>query len=175
MTQFPDDFTNPSYYDRHSTLGPFADGNDATSYLNHNPSQFSFSSTIGGNNNFDLIERISAGYAMNTVDLGRVRLVAGIRFEDTQVQTLSCNCTNQITGTGPVNVPFSGSYFDALPSVSARIRLDDNSGLRLVYGRGLARPDPEFLTTAVTLDPATHPFTYSIGNPDLKPEHANKL
>jgi TonB-dependent receptor len=174
MTQFLSDFKNPNYYFGHYTLGPVSDWNDITSFVNNNSSQFGFSSTFGGNNmNFDLIERISAGYAMNTIDLGRVRLVAGVRLEDTQVHTLSCDCTNQITGNGPVNVPFSGSYLDVLPSVSARIRLDDNSGLRLVYGRGLARPDPEFLTTAVTLDITTHPYTYSIGNPGLKPEHAN--
>ncbi|HEY6290653.1 MAG TPA: TonB-dependent receptor [Terriglobia bacterium] len=176
MAQFLSNFTNPNYYDRHYTLGPVTNWNDITGFVNSNPSQFGFSSTFGGNNNnFDLIERISAGYAMNTVDLGRVRLITGLRFEETQVHTLSCNCTNQITGTGPVNVPFNGSYYDVLPSAAARIRLDDNSDLRLVYSRGLARPDPEYLTTAVTEDTTTHPFTFSIGNPGLKPEHANNF
>jgi len=37
---------------------------------------------------------------------------------------------------------------------------------------GLARPDPEFLTTAVTIDITTNPYTHSIGNPVLKAEHA---
>lgn len=176
MTQFLSDFTNPNYYGGHYMLGPVTDWNDITSFVNHNNSLFSFSSTIGGNNqNFDMIERVSAGYAMNTVDLGRVRLVTGIRFEETQINTLSCNCTNQITGQGPVNVPFNGSYIDPLPSASARVRLDDSSDIRFVYGRGLARPDPEFLTSAVTEDVTTHPFTFSIGNPALKPEHANNF
>ncbi len=39
---------------------------------------------------YDLIERIPAGYVMNTIELAsRVRLVAGLRFEATHVSTLS--------------------------------------------------------------------------------------
>jgi TonB-dependent receptor len=112
---------------------------------------------------------------MNTVDLGRVRLVTGLRIEGTQVHTLSCNCNNPITSGGPVNVPLTGSYVDFLPSASVRVRLDDSSNIRVVYGRGLARPDPQFLTTAVSIDTTTAPYTYSIGNPGLKPEHANNF
>jgi TonB-dependent receptor len=176
MTQFLGNFTNSNYYGGHYQQGPVTDWADITGFVNANPSQFAYSTTFGGNsNNFDMVERISAGYAMNTVDLGRVRLVLGVRFEGTQVNTLSCNCTNPITGNGPVNVPLNGSYFDVLPSASVRIRLDDNSDVRVVYGRGLARPDPEFLTTAVAEDVTTNPYTFSIGNPALKPEHANNF
>ena len=40
--------------------------------------------------NYDLIERISAGYLMNTIDLSlALRLVTGLRFETTHVNTLS--------------------------------------------------------------------------------------
>jgi len=177
MTQFLSNFTNPHYYFGDYQQGPVTDWPSITSFVNHNGSQFSIAESgqpYGGNNvNFDMVERVSAGYAMNTVDIGRFRLIMGVRFEGTQVNTLSCNCNDPVTGGGPVNVPLNGSYFDVLPSGSVRIRLDDNSDLRVVYGRGLARPDPQFLTTAVSEDISTHPFTYSIGNPGLKPEHAN--
>jgi TonB-dependent receptor len=52
------------------------------------------------------------------------------------------------------------------------MRLDQNSDLRFAFGKGLARPDPTALSTAVSLDTTTTPFTYTIGNPVLKPEHA---
>src|SRR6202040_968494 len=68
-----------------------------------------------------------------------------------------------------------GSYVDVLPSVALRIGLDRQSdtALRLVYARGLSRPDPVFLTTATSVDNSTTPPTLTIGNPALKPEHAN--
>ncbi|HTS71989.1 MAG TPA: TonB-dependent receptor, partial [Terriglobia bacterium] len=173
MTQFLGNFTNPNFYGGHYPFGPVTDWANITGFVNANGSDFAYSNTYGGNNNnFDMVEQISAGYLMNTVDLGRFRVIAGVRFEGTSVKTLSCDCTNPVTGQGPVNVPFNGSYFNALPSASVRYRIDDNSDLRVVYGMGLARPDPEFLTTAVTIDITTNPYTYSIGNPALKAEHA---
>ena len=52
--------------------------------------------------------------------------------------------------------------------------MDKDSDLRLVYGRGLARPDPQDITNAVGQpDITTTPATVSIGNPNLKAEYAN--
>jgi TonB-dependent receptor len=179
MTQFLGNFKNPNYYFGDYPWGPVPDWHNVTGLVNHDSSLFSSAQSgqpYGGNNvNFDLVERVSAGYAMNTVDIGRVRLVTGLRIEGTQVHTLSCNCNDPVTGGGPVNVPLTGSYVDFLPSASVRVRLDDSSDIRVVYGRGLARPDPQFLTTAVSIDLTTKPYTYSIGNPGLKPEHANNF
>jgi TonB-dependent receptor len=57
------------------------------------------------------------------------------------------------------------------------MRLDskNDSALRFVYARGLSRPDPVFLTTATSVDNSTTPPTVTIGNPALKPEHANNI
>ena len=109
---------------------------------------------------------------MNSVNFARFRLVAGVRFEGTQDNTLSFDTTaNTLSAKG------QGSYIDVLPSASLRIRLDnqDNSALRFVYARGLSRPDPVFLTTATAIDNSTTPPTLTIGNPALKPEHANNV
>jgi TonB-dependent receptor len=53
-----------------------------------------------------------------------------------------------------------------------RYRIDNNSGLRLAYGRGLSRPLPQQLTTAISEDTSTAPSTFNVGAV-LKPEHAN--
>jgi TonB-dependent receptor len=73
----------------------------------------------------------------------------------------------------PVPVNTSPSYTDALPSVSLKVGLTDNSNVRLVYGRGLSRPDSYQLVPYATVDDSTNPATTAIGNPALKPEHAN--
>ena len=44
-------------------------------------------------NIFNLVERISAGYIMNTMDFGHLHVVAGVRFEGTQMNTLGYNVT----------------------------------------------------------------------------------
>src|SRR5260370_6012784 len=130
----------------------------------------------GNNNNFNLVERVTAGYVMNSLDFSRFRLVAGVRFEGTNDDTLSCNC-DILTNADPLTIKGQHSYIDVLPSASLRIRLDshDNSALRVVYARGLSRPDPQFLTSATTVDNSTTPPTLIEGNPALKPEHANNF
>ena len=46
--------------------------------------------------------------------------------------------------------------------------------MRLVYSRALSRPDPQDIAKAVGIvNDTQNPPTVSLGNPDLKPEHAN--
>ena len=125
-------------------------------------------------NNYDLIERIPAGYVMNTLELAsRVRMVLGLRFEATHVDTLSFD-----GGANPAPTTLTykagGDYLDILPSGSLRFALDKDSDLRLVFGRGLSRPDPQDISAAVgqpTLNQT--PVTIGLGNPALKAEHGN--
>jgi len=183
-SQFLDGFKNSNYYGGHYPYGPGISWDKVQSFFAANRSAFTSDPTLcaqtapqfGNNNNFDLVERVTAGYVMNSVNFSRLRLVAGLRFEGTQDNTFSCNCDIN-TNAGPLTVKGQGSYLDVLPSVSARIRLDsqDNSALRFVYARGLSRPDPSFLTTAQTVDNSTNPPTTTIGNPAVHAEHANNF
>ncbi|HEY6306738.1 MAG TPA: TonB-dependent receptor [Candidatus Angelobacter sp.] len=118
---------------------------------------------------FDLIERVTAGYVMNSLDITpRIRLVGGVRFEATHVATLSFDSTTSAT------VPGGTDYLDVLPSVSLRFGLTKDSALRAVFSRGLARPDPQDLAQARSpLITTQTPNTISINNPNLKAEHSN--
>jgi TonB-dependent receptor len=187
MTMFLGNFRNNNYYGGHYKLGPAASWEKINSYFKANPAAFTSDPTLcpqtapqfGNNNNFNLVERVTAGYLMNSLDFSRFRLVAGVRFEGTQDNTVSCDCglDPNNPNAGPISVKLKGSYVDVLPSASLRVRLDshDNSALRLVYARGLSRPDPSFLTTARTVDNSTTPPTTTIGNPAVHPEHANNF
>jgi TonB-dependent receptor len=134
-------------------------------------------------NIFDIIERVTAGYFMNTMDFGRFHIVAGARIEGTNMNTLGYNVTlyaagskNCATATGcgtPVPVYNNPSYTNILPSLSIRYALSNDSGIRLVYGRGISRPDPLQLVPYVTEDTSNNPATVLEGNPNLHPEHAN--
>ena len=173
ISAFPAGLTDKNYYGGHYTLGPLASWDKVLQYFRANPGNFfnnGSGNTYGTNPaNFDLIERVTAGYVMNTIDIGRFSIVTGVRFEGTQFNSLS---VDQTLAAPCLCSKASGSYIDVLPSASLRIRIDKDSGIRLVYGRGLSRPLPQQLTTSVSLDTSTAPPTYTIGAV-LKPEHAN--
>jgi len=64
-------------------------------------------------------------------------------------------------------------YWDPLPSVQLRYRITDDSDIRAVYARAISRPNPYDMVPYITLDNSTNPLTVAVGNPSLKPEHAN--
>ncbi len=173
--QFLGTFTDPNYYDKtyHFTNTPDYEKVRAFAVA----SGLITPQGINGNN-YNLIERVSAGYLMNTIDLNsRFRLVAGVRFEATHVDTRSFNNGQDASGNPiplAVNVPGGSDYLDVLPSVSLRIGLTKDSALRAVFSRGIARPDPQDIAQASsTLDTTQTPNTISLGNPNLKAEHSN--
>lgn len=164
--------TSPNYYYGAYKFGPFVSWDRARTFAKTHPSDFTLTNTLGGNSaNYDLIERVSAGYLMNSLDVGRLHIVAGVRFEGTQYNTLSTNSSN-INPCSGLCVQNPGTYIDVLPTASLTVHLDPDSNLRFAIWKGLARPDPTALSTAVIVDTTTTPFTYTIGNPALKPEHA---
>ena len=75
--------------------------------------------------NFNLEQRITAGYLMNTTQFGKLHLQAGLRFEQTNIKTTGYQVITNPDGTWGGTTPVNGtkSYLDVLPSVQARIRL----------------------------------------------------
>ena len=189
MTMFLSGFSsnnymNGEYFGGH--YGPVSDFNQLIPYTLANLTSYVDgykTASDGAPNQFDIINRISAAYIMNTMDFGKLHVVAGIRFEDTNMTThgyfvtlYPAGATNCPTSTGcgvPVPEQTNPSYIDPLPSISFRYALDSDSGLRLVYGRGVSRPDPYQLVPYVTEDDSTNPATVGLGNTALQPEHAN--
>jgi len=124
---------------------------------------------------YGLVEKVGAGYLMNTIDFSsRVRVVAGVRFESTNLTTHSFDTTsNTLSDTA------TGSYLKVLPSVSLRYAFNSNTNLRLAYGRGLSRPDPQDIAQAVTFttvgSPGNQKNLVTLGNPNLKAETADNF
>jgi TonB-dependent receptor len=170
------DLSDPDYYDntyKHNgvSYGTVTDWGKVKGWVLTNPGDFQINGGPGVNsNNYDLVERIPAGYVMNTLDFtGNIRLVAGVRIEATHLDTTSFDET-----ANTLSFKAGGDYLNVLPSASLRFALDKNSDVRLVYGRGLARPDPQDVSAAVGQPDKTQtPPTISVGNPNLKAETAN--
>jgi TonB-dependent receptor len=175
-TAFLGGFKNPNYYGGAYNFAPnSASWELANAYLAAHPGDFTLSSTQGGNQqNFDLVERVTAGYISNTLDFGRFRLIGGLRIEGTDEKTISFDTTDLTGGpNGTLSKKGGGSYVSYLPSGSLRFRLDNSSDLKLIYSRALARPDPVTLTSSFSIDNGTKPSTVFVGNDTLIPEHAN--
>ncbi len=177
------DFYNGSYFG--GKFGPVSDFNKVQDFtLKNLPSYVDGYKTAADTypNIFHTIERIPGGYIMNSIDLGRLHLQAGLRFEATQMDTAGYNVTlyaagdptcggSTNTGCGvPVPITNNPSYLDVLPSVQARVRLTPDSNIRAVMARGIARPTPYQLVPYVTADDSSQ--SVSVGNPALRPEHA---
>jgi TonB-dependent receptor len=162
-------FTNPSYYGGAYKFAPNSPSWElGNAYLAAHPGDFTLTSTQGGNpNNFDLVEQVTAGYLMNTMDFGKFRFIAGLRIEGTNDRTVSFN-----QDTGLLNLKGGGNYVSLLPSASLRYRLDNKSDVRVAFSRTLNRPDPQYLTASFATDCSTLPCTITQGNSTLRPEYS---
>jgi TonB-dependent receptor len=173
MTQFLGAYQNNDYYSGNYKVGPTTDWSKVINYLNSNMGAFTLTPGTTGVNpaNFDYVEKVSAGFVMNTIDFNRIRIVAGVRFEGTNLDTStpSFDSNNNYLG----NTSMNGSYLKVLPSASVRFDLHHDTDLRIVYSRALSRPDPQDIAQALSVTLNQTPLTASLGNPALKAETAN--
>ena len=177
LSSFPNRLTNNNYYNGGNyNLGYNATYEDAIAFANANPSAFTSSSTFGQDPSFyNLVEKVSAGYVMNTVDLSsRFRLIAGVRVEGTSDRVVNFS-------VGPSSLApnsFSGSYVTVLPSASVRYALGSNSYLRFVYARGLSRPQEQDIAQALDWTLAANGGNrgaITFGNANLKAETGDDI
>ena len=181
-SQFTSPIVNKDFYDGSYQMGPLTDWPSIVAFANANPGQIGpldvDATHVGSDaSNFNLEQRITAGYIMNTTQLGKVHLQAGLRFEQTNVKTTGYQVITNPDGSwgGTTPVPGSKSYLDILPSVQARYPITNNSDVRASYGRGIARPDPQDLIPYITLDTSGSIPKEGVGNPALVSEHANNF
>lgn len=179
MSQYLGSFTNNHFYGGSYHLGPVTSFDKITDDLNANPADFTLDEGTthlqSDASNYNLQERVSAGYIMNTIQFGRFHLQTGLRLEATSTSDTGYLVINDDNGNYVSTTPQygSGSYMNPLPSVQLRYQIGSNSDIRAVYGRGISRPDPYQLVPYITEDQSTTPYTINVGNPALVAEHAN--
>lgn len=181
LSQFPNAITNNNYYDGSYKLGYNPSYPVVRDFLMANLSSFTAASSAGVDPaNYGYIEKVSAGYVMDTIDVAsRVRLVAGVRFEGTNLAVVNRVFDGTVSPPTISDNKFSGSYVKVLPSVSLRYAFTGNTNLRLVYSRGLSRPDPQDIAQALTFSTSGSPGNLknllTLGNPNLKAETADNF
>jgi TonB-dependent receptor len=180
MSNFLSNATHSDYYGNDYPYGRTTNFASIRSFINTSPlistdENATDQSTIP--NNYDLIEKVTAGYIMNTIQFGRTRVQAGLRFEGTNESILgNIALFDPDSGslTSITQQHTNSSYVDVLPSIQVRVDLGHDADLRVSYGRGISRPNygdlPPFITT-VNFSPDTREV--DAGNPFLKPTRAN--
>ena len=178
LSQVLSNVTNPTYYDKAYQYGPMSDYSKIIQQANANLSNLGYdlsaSRVQSDPANFNANERVYAGYVMNTIGFDRLTIQAGLRFEATG-DTYRANQVNLSNGSWVSTVPItgSGSYINVLPSIQLQYRLQQNTNLRGTFGMGIARPNFSDIVPSQQVDPNLTPPTVVVGNPALKPTHAN--
>ena len=163
----------------HTALKKFESANPAMFRETTKPISDSLSNFNGG-------EKVASAYAMHTLDYGALRINAGLRLENTAVNfsgnaaTTPADAAGKANGTQTVRrVNSTQNYTDLFPSAQLRYAIDDNSNIRFAVTRGIARANYSDLAPHVSgLVCSTCALKFSnlsVGNPDLKPQHAWNL
>ena len=120
---------------------------------------------------YDVKERILAGYAMATLRFGPLTLIPGVRIENTRDRTSAKVVNPSSTLTDGFNIFGTKSYTDVFPGLNAKYELSHNLFLRGAVTTSIGRPNYANLAPFVVVTDGTPP-AISIGNPDLKPYKA---
>jgi TonB-dependent receptor len=176
--------TNSNYYFGNYKLLPFSNFDKVLSYFNANRGLFTentdFEHLLADSNNYHTAEGVLAGYVQNTITLGRFRILGGLRIEGTQDSFVGTIATFKKIPTSfdavfVSDAPFPGeqTYTNFLPSVQVQYNINSSTNIRAAYGRGIARPNFTDLPPFALIDPTRRPARITVGNPNLKPTHAN--
>ena len=182
LSSVTSNYTNPTYYNKSFAIdgqayGPTLAFGKGLSAIAANAGAFTASDTTVSDAQafFNADERISAGYIEDVIFFGNFRLQGGVRFDNGGTHFLANQIAYDVNGN-PTITPIrkDASYFNALPSVALQYQVQKDTNLRVVYSRGLARPNIGDLVPATIIDPNQTPYpTVATGNPDLVPTKAN--
>ncbi|HTE47194.1 MAG TPA: TonB-dependent receptor [Gemmatimonadaceae bacterium] len=124
--------------------------------------------------NFAVGEDVYAGYAMATLDAGPVRIIPGVRLENTRQKNTGYLVKQAGTNVTVTPQTRTINYTNAFPSLTARWSIDDQTYIRGAVTRSLVRPAFGSMTPFITI-PDGNGVVASIGNPDLLPTRALNL
>jgi TonB-dependent receptor len=126
---------------------------------------------------YEVQERITAGYAMADLDFGMTSILAGFRVEHTRTDVTGYRLVN---GSTVERVSSSGEYTDVLPGVHVKLEASDNLLVRIALTQTIGRPQYPQLSPGgglsyVETAPGVFEGDFSEGNVDLKPYKSTNI
>ncbi|BFM14481.1 TonB-dependent receptor [Maricurvus nonylphenolicus] len=134
-------------------------------------------SAVSSARDYTINEDVKAAYIMSRVDINDLRLVYGVRYEQTDFEAKGFDA-RLVDGDNAEIVAnkFDKDYSHVLPSINARYRLNDTMLLRAAYSQTIARPsfgDVNPSPSEIEIEEIGSSNTYELkveaGNPDLDP------
>jgi TonB-dependent receptor len=168
MSQVLGNYPDTNYYfGKFGPYGPTPEYNKVLQFFYAHPALFN-GGLVGSRsypNDFNVGERVYAGYVMNTIGVGKFRIQTGVRVEGTQDQFVG---TAFQRSTGSITpVPGSNDYTNVLPSVQLQYRITDETVARFGFGIGIARPNFGDLPPYLSINDVGSRKNISAGNPNL--------
>lgn len=144
-------------------LSPRIDAGAAEAFFEANRTRFT-TTVSPATGNYGVKEKIYAIYGQASYEYGDFTVLAGARYERTEVDS------NAVRSTAGRLTPVSnsGSYGNFLPSVHLQWKPLDNLIIRAAWTNTIGRPDYGSLGGGETLNFDGSQPTLSRGNPDLK-------
>ncbi|WP_420826726.1 TonB-dependent receptor [Azomonas macrocytogenes] len=112
-------------------------------------------------NDYDMSEDIDAAYLMHTLDVGDLRIIAGMRYERTRFEARGSG----IRDGNYEKINADNSYTRWLPGLHLRYQLDKRTQLRAAITHSVVRPTFGQLAPGFVIDGDEASF----GNPNLRP------
>jgi outer membrane receptor protein involved in Fe transport len=113
-------------------------------------------------NHFRYRQAVNAAYTTYAVKYGALEILGGLRFEQTDIQTLQ-----KVSGDRSAQ-----HYRKLYPTLNSLTTLNDADTLSLGYSKRIKKPDPEDLNPYVN---RADPNNLRRGNPDLRPQMTDAL
>ena len=110
---------------------------DTRAYRTFLEARGTFSRTTDDTSDYKLFEDVAAGYGSVTYDFGALRLLGGLRVEETRFK----NTTAQLRSGAVVADVRSRTYTNVLPNAQATFDVSEDVRLRASYTNTIARPD----------------------------------
>jgi TonB-dependent receptor len=117
---------------------------------------------------YKMSEDINAAYVMNSIDIDRLRLIAGVRYEGTKFKAKGTSIIDDEFGV----VSESNTYSNILPSLHAKYQLAENTLFRAAYTTAVVRPTFDQLAPGTSI---TGGDEAQFGNPNLNPLEAKNF
>ena len=155
-------------------FGPAADPLAMRDFFNANRANFQLDATdsLFGSaaDDYSASEDVLAGYVMGSVDIDNLRVVGGVRVEETSFDTTGNQIDEDLETVTAVSA--ENDYTDVLPSVNLRYELSERTVLRGAYYASISRPNLAQSAPRVVIDDDDEA---EAGNPNLDRQQAHNF
>jgi TonB-dependent receptor len=174
------------------SFGPAPDLKKVQEFVKNNPDRFENHTERTDRTVAELryegYENVMSGYAMNQTQFNNLRVLAGVRVENTQIEYKANRVHRYNGGLGAdvrppqgtaldahnvIPIDSTSSYIIVLPNLQFRYDLGRSTILRAAYTTGYSRPNLPELVPSLEINDET--LKLRMGNPDLKPAYAHNF